>query len=131
MVKTLKDLEEQVAYFNYCVVDGSKKMFENRTEVYSKHFIEYCEIHKALSEKVIPQQQKRKKFPESNNLELIIIPTKEISIYYKTQDKFSTKIFTLFEPNTIHVKDHKLAYIINRHGIIFSFNYHIQTNQLK
>jgi len=59
LLQTLKELEEQVAYFNYCVVDGSKKMFENRSEVYSKHFIEYCEIHKALSDKVIEIPRKQ------------------------------------------------------------------------
>jgi len=94
----LKDLEEQVAYFNYCVVDGSKKMFENRTEVYSKHFIEYCEIHKALSEKVIPQQQKRKKFPESNNLELIIIPKKKYQFISRHKINFQQKFLLFLSP---------------------------------
>lgn len=40
--QTYKELEEQLTYYNDRTVEGSKKMFEFRAEVYSKHFIDYC-----------------------------------------------------------------------------------------
>ncbi|EAS01365.2 PX-SNX-like domain protein (macronuclear) [Tetrahymena thermophila SB210] len=46
--KILKELDEQVGYYNEMMLLGTRKILHNRANTYSKHFMTYCNLQKSI-----------------------------------------------------------------------------------